>query len=482
MAGFQIQGTGGVVSSIAGAVRKFFDVTLPQHEVDPDAIGTAIMGSLNDGGSIGSNLADIKSPETTEDYRLRTSQDNLLDWDVFQYTAQNSSKHYVRNTTLTLTYTGNAIVTNGGNVTTTTTGVNFQTYRWYPTLGPGDLYVDFTMQFTALAGANTVIDWGLFQSASSTPYAPSDGVYFRHDSAGVKGVTNFNGTEIETVLSFTPTANKVYRYLIVCTPVNVKFWINDVLYLTVPRGTGLSQPWSQQALPVGIRHAHTGAAGVAVQAKFGSYAVSSGGPANNRLWPSVMAGMGMSAIQGASGHTQGQTAVYANSAAPTNITLSNTTPAGNSLSMGGQISYAAVAGAETDYAIIAYTNPAPTLAIPGRNLVIRGIRIDTANLGAAVATTPHLFQWALGVGATAISLATAEAAATRAPRRLALGFQSLAVAAAIGASAVPIDINLDAPVVVEPGTILHLILKMPVATATASQVIRHTILFNAYWE
>lgn len=74
-------------------------------------------------------------------------------------------------------------------------------------------------------------------------------------------------------------------------------------------------------------------------------------------------------------------------------------------------------------------------------------------------------------------------AAARAPRRITLGTQAFPVGAAIGADAGKrIDVNLDAPVVVEPGTFLHVILKMPVGTATASQIIRGVVGINAYWE
>ena len=42
----------------------------------------------------------------------------------------------------------------------------------------------------------------------------------------------------------------------------------------------------------------------------------------------------------------------------------------------------------------------------------------------------------------------------------------------------PIDINLDAPIMIEAGTYLHVILKIPVGTATASQIIRGTCFIN----
>jgi hypothetical protein len=81
-----------------------------------------------------------------------------------------------------------------------------------------------------------------------------------------------------------------------------------------------------------------------------------------------------------------------------------------------------------------------------------------------------------------VSLATADGAATRARSVVPLGVQSLPVGAAVGAVANRIDVNLDAPLVVESGTYLHIILKMPVGTATGSQIIRGTVAFNGYFE
>lgn len=137
-----------------------------------------------------------------------------------------------------------------------------------------------------------------------------------------------------------------------------------------------------------------------------------------------------------------------------------------------------------DIADVTGLQAAPSAAGAGKNLVIRGVRIDTMNLGAAVATTATVLQWGLGVGSTAVSLATADSATagTRAPRRLTLGVQSFAIGAAIGSVAAPVDVNLDAPLYVSAGTFVHVILKMPVGTATASQIIRGTVLINGFWE
>jgi hypothetical protein len=105
-------------------------------------------------------------------------------------------------------------------------------------------------------------------------------------------------------------------------------------------------------------------------------------------------------------------------------------------------------------------------------------------MGAAVATTAHLLQWSLGVGSTAVSLATVDAGTNggRAPRRIPLGVQSLPVATPIGGAATAIDVKFDAPLHVAAGTFFHVIVKLPVGTATASQIIRGLVMVNGYFE
>jgi hypothetical protein len=83
-------------------------------------------------------------------------------------------------------------------------------------------------------------------------------------------------------------------------------------------------------------------------------------------------------------------------------------------------------------------------------------------------------QFSLAFGHTAVSLATVEAAAAKAPRRIALGFMTWPVGAAIGAQPQggPLFVDLgDAPVFVNPGEFVQLVGKFLVGTATASQTI-----------
>jgi hypothetical protein len=175
--------------------------------------------------------------------------------------------------------------------------------------------------------------------------------------------------------------------------------------------------------------------------------------------------------------TGAQAANHANSTAPTSATLSNT--AAGYTTLGGRYQFAAPAGAVTDFALFGFQVPTSF------RFVVTGISISACNTGAAVATTATSLEWSLGVGSTAVSLATADAIAatpTSAPRRIPLGKQSFAIGAAAEACTTDVVRAFMSPHVVESGRFLHVILAVPVGTATASQVIRGTVTIDGYFE
>ena len=92
-------------------------------------------------------------------------------------------------------------------------------------------------------------------------------------------------------------------------------------------------------------------------------------------------------------------------------------------------------------------------------------------------------SWQIGVGATAVTLATvADTATVKQSRRIPVGMQSFLVGDAIGKKADPIDVSFDAPLVCEPGTYVHVIMKQFIGTATASQIVRGTVMINGQFE
>jgi hypothetical protein len=136
-----------------------------------------------------------------------------------------------------------------------------------------------------------------------------------------------------------------------------------------------------------------------------------------------------------------------------------------------------------------YLNPASTINITGRNLVIRGIKISAMNYGVAVATTPTSLVWGLAYGHITNTLAATESgsfatATAHAPRHVPLGINYAPIGAVIGqpySSDIVGDFS-EAPVVVRPGEYLSATVRFLVGTATASQTVVYTIFFNGYFE
>lgn len=466
-------------SNTAGEANVTTDYSLKttlERDVDanPSNVSAIKIFSENDSGTK-TGTPYLYSPETDEDYRLRVSQDTFLDNETFNYTAQNTGKHTYATSTLTGTWTTAGFTTNGGNVTTTGTGMTFGTYAEFPLITSGLLYCEFTGSLSAALTTNFVIDIGMFRRGAATAYAPTDGVYFRINASGVSGVINYNGSETATsVFSFTHTIGKKYQFIIVVSEREVAFWIDNVLYATLDTPVGQGTPYLSATLPFSVRHAHTGTTGAAIQFVLNDYGVSIAG--GNIVKTLGELGNSMfGSYQGLSGGTMGSLASYANSTNPTAAAPSNTALTANLPSgLGGQGAVTAAAGAATDGIWGSYQVPAGTVSIQGKRLKITGVMVDAVNIGAAVATTSTTLQFSLAFGHTSVSLATTEAVAAKAPRRVSLGFMSWLVGAAIGAapSNGAINVMFPEPIYVNSGEFVQLVGKFLVGTATASQVIQ----------
>lgn len=442
----------------------------------------------NDAGTL-TAVRKVTTAEVDSDFRMRVAGDLIIDEEAINYTAQNTGKHSYLTTTMTNTWAAGQMTTNSGSITTTTTGTVFATYATFPIIGTQTLSADFELGFSAQPQTNSFVEFGIGIPGAQT-VAPTDGVFFRLNSSGLQGIASFNGAEVSTGVfplaagagTWAYTTAKRYQFIVYANATNAEFWIDD--------GTGakkageIALPVAQgrmmmaSAAPLFLKHRITGgAAGGVLQATLGAYSVRLGG-SNLSTVPSTQGSRLVGSYQGLSGGTMGLLATYPNStnptaAAPSNTALTANLPGG----LGGQGSVTAAAAAATDGIWGSYQVPAGTVNIQGRRLVIRGVNVDPVNLGAAVATTATTIQFCLAFGHTAVSLATAEAAATKAPRRVALGIATWAIGAAIGAQpqAGPIKIDFgDAPIFVNPGEFVQLVGKFLAGTATASQVIGFT--------
>lgn len=132
--------------------------------------------------------------------------------------------------------------------------------------------------------------------------------------------------------------------------------------------------------------------------------------------------------QGLSGGTMGSLANYANNANPTAAVPTNTTAALGT-GLGGQFWETDTLAVNTDGIIDSYQVPAASANYSGKRLSIRGVKINTF-VQTALTGGGYNEVWTLVFGHTAVSLATAEAATTKARRAIVIGTRSVASATA----------------------------------------------------
>lgn len=456
-------------------------------------VGGVRLFSENDPGTL-TGSPYLRSPETSQDYRLRVGIDTVLFCDSFNASAQNTANWSYTFNTLTAAQPGAGTV-NFSTVqgTTSAHGAFMRTFQSFPLIGTAPLSVEFTAgQFTAALSTNEVWMMGFGLPTAATT-EPTDGVWLRLTTAGLIGEIRYNGTTTQSgvLLSLAAVAlGDLSKFAIVIGEQEVEYWRDDVLLAEQAMPSANGQPCLQGALPIFIMKYNTGAVSNTNTMRVSDVTVSLLDLATSMPWAHQMALQGLSAYQGQNGGTMGTTASLPNATAATTVTggaLSQTVAIKTGL--GGEAGIQAGA-AGLDGCVTAFQVPVGGINQTMRNLVITGIRIDSVNIGAAVATTATVLQWSLAFGATGgtiPSLAQADTgsfvtATAKSWRRVALGLQSWLVAAAVGQSAQPIVVTFDNPIVVHPGQWVAAVAKFIVGTATASQVAWATITFNAHYE
>ena len=482
-------------------------VTLPGHTSAGEARGGGpengpAIFSENDSGSVVLGGRRVLSPETDNDYRLRVAHDTLMDAEVFNYTTQNTGKFQHAFTTLTATSSAAGLLTNSGNITTTTTNMAFGTYAQFPMGGTNTTVCETSVAFSAQPNANTVIDFGLFTRGILTPpQANLDGIYFSLRSTGMHGVINSSGVETASTVfpialgagTWLYTNNQVNRYLIQVSNVDVTFWINNVLMSRVATPTGANFPCKSQALPWSIRHAISGgAAGAATQALVSDYRIFIRGPLMADPLSTVNSRTNGSYQGWGSGGIAGLNLALNNSANPTPAAATNTTAALGS-GLGGQFWETASVASTVDAIVASYQVPAGSTLIPGRRLKVTGVYLSSF-VQAVLVGGPHIRVWGIAFGHQAVSLATTESAsfatyvatASKIPRRLICPAFTQAVLVTQAAGSIVSQpggtyTDLSQPIYVNPGEYIQLWFKQ-VGTAATAGTIAHQVQFVYSWE
>lgn len=463
----------------------------------PQYIGGSRVYGENDQGLL-TGTPDLGSGEIDIDYRQRSAVDLILDEYVFNWTAQDTGKHNFINTTLANSWTAGQMTTNSGSITTTATGSQFSTYGTFPNTGTQTLSADFEAGFSAQPQTNAFIEFGL-GIPNTQITAPADGVFIRVSGAGVIGVASFNGTEVSINFpladgagSWVYTNNKKYQFIIYVGGVQAKFWVNDGTSVYLLGKINLPVGWARMCMCRGmqlfIKHRHTGgAAGGVIQGLFGAYNIRLGG-SNITSGIAEQGNRIEGSYQGFSGGTLGTIARVGSISGgnETNVTAAvpTTTAASLGSGLGGTFWETATLAVNTDGIIDSFQVPPVSISSPSRRLVLLGLYL-TSYVQTVVVGGPFTKQWFLAFGHTSPSLATAESASAKAPRRLPLPFTQQVTAAQ--AAQTPLQQSVyyvdfsKAPVFVNPGEYIQLCTRH-LGTAGSSGVLAHTITPIYGWE
>lgn len=453
------------------------------------AVGMVGLAGLLDDGSNRVDSASTpyaKRVMVSESGRLAVGQDTWAFTATFKSSAINSSQWKTPITTQTVANASGFVSLNSGAITTLNTNSSLQSYRTFSIPTSGEIRCETFARVNTLQ-INQTIEFGLLSATLPGAAAPADGVFFRYNASNeLRGVVNFNGSETQTATITAPTAGQFANYKIVVNERSAEFWVNGTLRAETDIASvapSQSLAYISGALPYTARYI-IGASIPAVGTTFSIAKVNVwylDGQASIPLGHQ-MAGMGLSGYQGQDGAgTNGTSANYANSANPTAAVPTNTTAALGA-GLGGQFWETDTLAVTTDGIISSFQNLALTTAIPGKTLYITGVRIDS-HVQTALTGGGYVASWSLAFGHTAVSMATAESltAATKAPRRVALGFQTVAAAATALTLLAPIVVRFDGcPIVVNAGEFIATV-KKKIGTAPSAGVIAHLITFDGYY-
>lgn len=444
--------------------------------------GFAAMTSIIHDGLSGQATPIVRNLEVSINKRLRVGLDNLWFQDRFSYAAQWTGVWKSTLTTMSVTHTpAGFIALNGGNSVAAAAVANYETRKQFPCYNGAGLAIEIIGLWLRPPQLGNLLELGVFQA--TTTGAVLDGVLFRVTSAGAfMGVTNFNGSETLVDLGTVPIEDDAHSFGIRVEQETTIFLVDGVVRGSIATPVGQSAPSNNMYQPIHFRSYNAGATSLAQQLQIGEVRVFMRDVGDSRGFAQAMGAMGGMGCQGHAGATQGSTALLTNSlAAGAGVAATNTTAALGA-GLGGQFALQPTLAAGTDGIISSYLVPVATALIPGESLVVTGMWID-AKVTTAFTGGPCLFAMSLAIGGDAITLAQAEGAATKAHRRIALGFLSFPVTSAIGEKADEgrIFVTFASPLVINPGEYFQVVAKN-LGTVTTAGVVTFLIGVDSHWE
>lgn len=481
-----------LIGSITGNVAEVDanSQVLVRGAVDPNKAGLYGVSAVVDDGSITGTPKGFRVGATGAG-RLLVGPTILLWDDTLNATTQNTSKYQFAATTQTIAQAAGLMTLNNGAGLAANTNCGIKTFRTFPLFAAHE--TRFTLTGMVSSGfphvANNLIEFGLGSVDLTTRVAPTDGAFFRYNAANeLRGVVSYNGVETQTAAIAQPSTGVLHDFMIVVQNDTVMFYIDRILRATITLLTDApttGQPFMAAAQAAYVRQ-YIGAAAPASATKFqvSDLYVALAGPTVSKLWPDAKAGMGHMAYQGQNGGTMGTSAQ--NGAANPAAAVPTNTTAALGTGLGGKFQETVSLAAGTEGIIASFQNPAPTVNLTGRNLVITGISISGV-VTVVLAATAYTAVMSAAFGHTAVSLATAEGTSfgtsptTKAPRKIALCSVGLLSAAAVGTVIPGMSIQLRSPIVVAPGEFFA-ITNNKISAAPATGAIMWAICVDAHYE
>jgi hypothetical protein len=461
----------GTAASAEATVDTNGDLHVRTPLTESKAGFVTLSAEIDAGAATGSRYQ--RALEATADYRLRVGMDQPMFNLSFEGTIIPRDRLQQNDTTMTCAQASGFLTLNSGASVTTAQNTNVKTYRTFPVFGTYPTYVEIWAKPVNETATNSTTEFGVGYASAAT--AATDGCFFRYNAGGaLYAVVSYGGSETPVLIASPPTTNQTHHWMIAIHHEEVEFWINDVLQAEVATPPANPQPMSSNAQPFFARIVNSGAASAARQLSIGMLNVSLGDANATRPWSHAMCGTGGGSYQTQPGVASGPTCTRgaAQTGWPTSataqtavaFTTATTSPGINSL--GGYMLTAAVSTmtANADYPLYAYLNPAGTATLPGKTLYVTGARVgELVPQAAGGAVTTLIFG--LGVGSTSANTTATEGAAIVAARIVPVGATGILAATAVGVAQGGWNLDFSsAPLVVPPGTYLHLIVRPTVIT------------------
>lgn len=457
MGGIRIEGTSSNVADVTA--NNNLKVALPTTAAQ---VGSVRLMSENDDGSI-LGTPQLRSPETTIDYRLRVGVDTLLDSHYFQDQTFPNNKFRLAFQTSAVTSTAGYFVMNSNNTNIANTYVYMDTIHVFQApAGNAPLYCETSFRISEIVNAYAEFNFGFSgQRDTFTTFTALDGAFFRLNSNGLYGVIKSNGTETLTGVLFSPSLNTTYQCCVVFGNKEVQFFVNDIMYC-VPLTSGAAMPINIPGVRWFANFRQTGTGAASSRCYISNYNVFQG-DVNVTYHPSVLA-----QIQGGGMYklSTGTEQNYSISTVPSTATFTaNTAPNINAL-FAYWVWPSSLTAGENDYPVIGWSPVDASNLQPHKSFVCTGIDIGDISILGAITGGPLILQWFVSFRCTGSSLATSEAslgwnASARSPRSIPMKTQVIAASAAAGTVIPGFRFDLSSSnLLINPDDYLHVYVRL----------------------